>query len=446
MKKVVWIATGLALMLMSCVGMWAISPSAKVSPAEYIFDVSAKLACTQRAVPPECQILAFSREELGRNVFYYRALVKVGSGDHDVIAVNRVVRETRKGFPVHTVGSFFFIHGCCGAFRQVMVMPRHAGLGVFLANRNIDVWGIDLRNVQIPADVTDFSFGRDWGYDVQIKDVLVATRMARWVRVLTGQSTGGIILGGHSSGGALTFAVVNAEAVLDYSNRDVAGIIPIDMPYVLPSWATDQSDFSCLVESSDREAIDSGLFFFDNFAAIDMAKLAQTDPNGLSPYQPPLTNLQYAMESAGALWFSQLYPIHGWAIVRDTSGIAIGGRYSPTSEILDNFATSPSYTIPNAMEADGFGVSCPATQSPYDDNLGAVQVPVLYIGAAGGFAGLGEYTMQMLGSKDITNLMIQLRPDDDAANDFGHMDAFTANKAPQLVWQRMHAWILAHSH
>ena len=31
------------------------------------------------------------------------------------------------------------------------IISLHGGLGVFLADRNIDVWGIDLRNVQIPV-------------------------------------------------------------------------------------------------------------------------------------------------------------------------------------------------------------------------------------------------------------------------------------------------------
>jgi hypothetical protein len=445
MKKTFWSVTCLLQLLIFPVGMWAVSPTA--GSIEHIFGVSAKLACTQRAVPAECEVLQLSQEDLGHNVVYYRALIKLGTGDHDVIALSRIVRETR-GVPVHTLGSFFFIHGSSETFNQVMVMPRQqSGLGVFLANRNIDVWGIDLRNVQIAADVTDLSFGRDWGYDVQIKDVLVGTRTARWVRAMTGQGSGAMILGGHSSGAALTYAVVNAEAVFESANRDVAGIIPMEMFYVLPPWATDQSDFSCAVEAMYRDYVDSyGIFFFDNFASIEMAKLAQTDPNGLSPYQTPLTNLQYAMESAGALFFWPLYPMHPWAIVRDTSGTAVAGRYSPTSEILENFATSPTYAISNAMSADEFGLSCPTTSSPYAQNLGAVQVPVLYIGAAGGMGELGEYTMNALGSKDVTKIMIRLRPADDATNDFGHMDAFTADKAPQLVWHPMHAWILAHSH
>ena len=393
----------------------------------------------------ECQVVQFSKQELGHNVAYYKALIKIGPGDYDVIGLNRLVREGGDALPVHTVGSFFFIHGSSEDFHMAMI-SLHGGLGVFLADRNIDVWGIDLRNVQIPVTVTDLSFAADWGFNIQIQDTLLATRIARWVRALTGQDWGQIILGGHSSGAALTFAAANAEAVLSPKDRDIAAIIPIDIMYKLPPDATEQSDMSCGFSELYKEFVNSGIFFFDDLASIKMAQLAKTDPNGISPDGAPLTNWQYFMENAGALWFPGIYPIHAFAVLRDSSGIAYQGRYSSSADILETFVGQPVYPIPNAMDADMFGVSCPTIDSPYGDNLGQIKVPVLYIGAAGGVGKVAEYTMQLLGSSDITIIMMQTLPDADAVNDFGHMEPLTASKSEQLVWQPMHAWILAHSH
>ena len=152
------------------------------------------------------------------------------------------------------------------------------------------------------------------------------------------------------------------------------------------------------------------------------------------------------MENAGALWFPGIYPIHAFAVLRDSSGTAFQGRYSSSADILETFIAQPVYPIPNAMDADMFGVSCSTIDSPYGANLGQIKVPVLYIGAAGGIGKVAEYTMQLLGSSDITIIMMQTLPDADAVNDFGHMEPFTASKSEQLVWQPMHAWILAHSH
>ncbi len=91
-----------------------------------------------------------------------------------------------------------------------------------------------------------------------------------------------------------------------------------------------------------------------------------------------------------------------------------------------------------------FAVSCPTIDTPYDDNLAEIKIPVLYIGHAGGFGALGEYTPDLLGSSDVTKMMIQFLSDADAANDFGHMEAFTADEAQQLVWEPMLKWIIDH--
>jgi hypothetical protein len=413
--------------------------------AENAFNLAVGPACQERGVVG-CEVVQVSEQQLEHNLMYYRALIKVGPGDFDVIALNRIIRKPHAGVLPPTAGSFFFIHGSSEDFRQVMVTPHGGGLGVFLAKRNIDVWGLDLRNVQIPAGTTDLSFAKNWGLDVQIKDVMLATRIARKIRGVARHGTNGIFLGGHSSGGALTFAVANAEAILPEEERDVTGIIPMDMPYKLPPWATDQGERSCFIEQMMRNANEAGFILSDNAATIAWAKLAQTDPDAVSTYAPPLTNLQFAMENAGALFQWPIYPFHPWAVVRDSAGIAIAGRYTKTSEILQNFATSPVYPIPNGTTAEIFGVSCPTTDSPYDDNLGMIEVPVLYIGAAGGFGQLAEYTTQLLGSKDITNIMIQLQPGDDVVNDYGHMDPLTADEAPRNVWEPIHAWLVSRSH
>jgi hypothetical protein len=39
---------------------------------------------------------------------------------------------------------------------------------------------------------------------------------------------------------------------------------------------------------------------------------------------------------------------------------------------------------------------------PYTANLSKIDIPVLYIGVAGGMGKLGEYAMQLLRSKDVS--------------------------------------------
>jgi hypothetical protein len=218
------------------------------------------------------------------------------------------------------------------------------------------------------------------------------------------------------------------------------------MVYQLPPEAKAQSEFLCQLEAVYRSFHDAGPFLFDNLFTIEMAKLAQKDPNSVSPYGAPLTNLQFALENAAGLPFWPIYSYHLLAVVRDSSGIAADGRYTITSELLSILRARVPYSIPNAMIADMFAPSCATTESPYDDKLGEVRVPVLYIGMAGGFGRFGEYTTERLGSRDITKLIVQLQPDANAADDVGHMEAFTAEHAPHLVWQPIHAWIAARAH
>lgn len=57
-------------------------------------------------------------------------------------------------------------------------------------------------------------------------------------------------------------------------------------------------------------------------------------------------------------------------------------------------------------------------------------MPVLNVGAAGGLGPYSEYCLGLLGSSDITDLSVQLLPDEEALFDIGHIDL----------------WIEAHTH
>lgn len=81
---------------------------------------------------------------------------------------------------------------------------------------------------------------------------------------------------------------------------------------------------------------------------------------------------------------------------------------------------------------------------PWDDNFPAVTVPILSVNPAGGFGRMCENNTTLLSSKDITHLNIQLLPDEQAIEDFAHIDIFIANNAEDLVWQPMLEWIKKH--
>ena len=82
---------------------------------------------------------------------------------------------------------------------------------------------------------------------------------------------------------------------------------------------------------------------------------------------------------------------------------------------------------------------------PYDDYLGDITAPVFYVGAGGGLGEQGLYTLSLLGSTDVTSMIVQLFPPEAAAIDFGHVDLWTANDSPTLVWTPILDWINDHT-
>ena len=65
-------------------------------------------------------------------------------------------------------------------------VPRGQSLAVFLAQRDIDVWGLDMRSALIPLETTDFSFMRDWNYATDIHDTAISLGIARQHRCRDG--------------------------------------------------------------------------------------------------------------------------------------------------------------------------------------------------------------------------------------------------------------------
>lgn len=90
-------------------------------------------------------------------------------------------------------------------------------------------------------------------------------------------------------------------------------------------------------------------------------------------------------------------------------------------------------------------VMCDEEDTPWDDNLAAVEVPILYLEPAGGLGASGRYTLGLFGSSDIQISTSSLFPEEQVIEDFGHIDIWTAPQAAELVWQPLLDWIKDHS-
>ncbi len=96
-----------------------------------------------------------------------------------------------------------------------------------------------------------------------------------------------------------------------------------------------------------------------------------------------------------------------------------------------------------AEVVDTEALLCGKLDLPYDDHLADIAVPVLYVGAAGGFGAQGLYGLSLLGGPDKTARLVRLLPEASRAEDFGHADLFLATNAPEEVWTPILQWIQA---
>jgi hypothetical protein len=173
-----------------------------------------------------------------------------------------------------------------------------------------------------------------------------------------------------------------------------------------------------------------------------MGELAETDPNGDSPLEPGLTNLQFAIvagswpdpESGASPWY------HFFAGVWEND-FPVDFAFSQVPAAVDFYQTASPFE-PTAFVRDYSAISCDEIDLPFDDHLGEIEVPTLLLGAGGGFGETGLYTLSLLGSSDISTEIVSLTTP--AESDFGHIDLWVADDAPDLVWTPLLGWLEDH--
>ena len=82
---------------------------------------------------------------------------------------------------------------------------------------------------------------------------------------------------------------------------------------------------------------------------------------------------------------------------------------------------------------------------PFDDHLAEIEIPIFNVGAGGANGPLIEYTNTLVGSSDVTSLIVSLYPPEYIMADFGHIVLFLGDNAVSLVWMPILSWIDSHS-
>jgi len=423
---------------------WAIVEQAGWPVGEEYGEVHAEAQCPGGHGP----IISFERQPLWESIAHYTAQVRVGPGEHDVIGVHRVVRESRPYRPIRTRESVFLQHGSGKDFTQNYLpgvvyptVPDDYGLAFHLAQSDIDVWGVDQSSALLPWLGEGAEFLADWGLQRHTDDLDVAVRIARFTRRITGNGNHQMFLSGFSSGVAMGYALINEESQRPPGQRNICGYIPVDYDFLIAD--PDMQQSCCEWAEEYEELLATGIYAGFSFMLL-FGEPAAEDPDGDSELIPGLTNLQAAL-SVFSWPTGPPHPAHFFAGEFDAGGIATGLQYVETGAFLDFLVVSPPYQTLYALERDLCHLGCPSVDVPWDDHLAEVTVPIFCISAAGGYGSPEDPALGMVGSTDVTTLVIALHDPSEPELDYGHVDLFAAYNAPELVWQPVLEWIMAHS-
>lgn len=397
----------------------------------------------------------YERTVLMDDIVHYSFEFPIGDGPYEMIRLHRVVREARPNRPIRTKKNLFALHGNPGNFPMMFLfgavapnVPDELALAVYLAQQDVDVWGIDRSVNFVPLEETDFSFMADWGLQFNVDALRTGMAIARITRRSTGGDPSPMNLLGYSTGLTVGFATVNHEAALHKREREVGGLIVVDNHFKADPgpW----QDRACAEAEISEAQLAAGQFSQPIGSLFNtLSLLARTDPDGMSPIVSGFTNQGAALFAGAMTWM--LYdppavpPVHFFAGVFDeVSGLPVDLAFTEYEHYLDFMSLAQPYNA-TAMNLDSGLVGCDQVDVPFDDYLGQVTVPVMYVGAGGGIAPAGDRTLSMLGSDDVTTLTAQLYPPEAALLDIGHVDIFTSQTAVDLVWQPILNWVETHS-
>lgn len=397
-----------------------------------------------------CWIESAVREVVTGDIIHYGFVVKIGPGEYDRIGLHRVVREARPYHPIRSRKAIFLDHGAGKDFVGNFLpgfhspeLPDDFGFAVYLAAADVDVWGLDHANTLLPwDDQFDYSFMSTWGMQRFVDELDLGVAAARFARLLTGNGNRKLILSGYSAGAVIGYGLLSEETQRPAGHRNVSGFIPVDYGIVY----TDRAAIGCAEAAYYAALIEAG-FYADPNIFILLGVPAKTDPDGDSAFFPGLTNRQ-AILTVGTSPTDAGRPAHFWAGIFDEDGIGAGLQYTAYDQYIEFWVNSPQVSLPHIINLEAAQMWCGEVDMPWDDHIAEITVPIFLLAAAGGYGHpdqYGDITLDVVGSTDVTSLIVTLHGPDEIALDFGHVDLYTAIDAPTLAWQPVLEWIEAHT-
>ncbi len=454
MNKAIWVALG-CLLIAGCTD----TPSgpADITEEDQLLGHDGHGVVLDRRAPVE-RVLhklyrSATRREIADGIAHYQFTVPLGPGPFDVVRLHRVVRERQPYHPAPTTGGVMMTHGASLNFEVFLRLesPDQAtrtSAAAYLASHGVDVWGLDFAWALIPPDVTDFSFLKSWGVERDVDHTLAALSIARLIRGKTGQGFGRLHLLGYSYGVGVAYAAAGRETQQHAWLRDIDGILAVDLALKLADADESSRLAACADAASSRELIDAGVYQNDDGLVFAFfSSLAATAPDDPSPIFEGLTNFQAILFIGANTFAFGDSPAPFWHFVAgdfNEFGIPVGLLYTDPAVWITGLGSLSPY-MPRLANFELAATACDEADLSIDDHLAAIEVPILYLGAAGAFGTLGDYTSSLTASNDVTNVTVQLQPADQAIIDYGHGDLFLARDAADHAWDVLRRWLLEHS-
>jgi hypothetical protein len=301
---------------------------------------------------------------------------------------------------------------------------------------------------------------KGWNLGTHARDVGMALKVARQVRGLTGSGEGRMNLLGWSRGALVSYAWMNAEAQLPEEQRHVSGFIPVDQVLKFGPEAEEQRQWACVRAAVAGQQLAAGRYegnLLGPGAGVALGQVGQAAvafPDVIAaPPMPPMPYRQLGVTVGAATFLfltntdQNVQPMvpfyHFTAGQFGADGMPTGLRYVQERQLFDMLSTARPYqSFTEIVESER--MLCGEEGLPYDDHLAQVKVPVLYVGAAGGYGAYGVHSTTLLGSQDVSVHLVRRLPAEWRVADYGHMDLFLASDAATAVWAPIHAWMRSH--
>lgn len=392
-----------------------------------------------------------TRDHLAGDVYHYQFVVPVGTTPNAAIAIHRVVRERAPWVPRRANHPIMLLHGDFATFTSNFAPSLAAspsdttGIATWLAQHDVDVWGVDRRWTRTPAD-GDLSDYDAMSLGQELDDIGTALAFARGVRLATYGSTAKVTLAGFSRGGELAYFYTAREATRPAALRHVGGLVPLDVYVSLAPEDEDFRQFFCATAAWEYDQLAQGNVDSPNDFFALIGELALDAPDDPSDFADERTNRQYALALAGRTYLffpaSPFYHLAG-PVLPAEPGPPLGLRFTSEARVFHWFASAqPHASMRESADTDA--MTCGDAPLPIDVSLANIHVPVFLLGAAGGYGDHAVFSTTQVGSSDVTTHVVRQLPPEQEAEDFGHGDLLYAADAPSLAWQPLLDWLNAH--